>query len=166
MSKLCEGPGCSNPLTGIQRRFCGSRCQSAGWRKANPEKAREKDAKYRKANPEKARESGRKYQKSNPEKMRQKDHRRRARKNGSSPDKIPASWFSEQFVLQKGLCCYCECAMTHSKGPQEAQEEHVIPLVRGGKHTLDNLVLACRTCNLSKGDKLLDEWLADTGRGR
>ena len=31
--------------------------------------------------------------------------------------------------------------------------DHVIPLAKGGLHTLDNLVPACRPCNLSKGTR-------------
>lgn len=31
--------------------------------------------------------------------------------------------------------------------------EHVIPVRRNGPNTIDNLVLACTSCNLSKGSK-------------
>lgn len=36
--------------------------------------------------------------------------------------------------------------------------EHVIPISRGGRHAIGNVLPACRTCNLSKGAKLLTEW--------
>jgi len=36
--------------------------------------------------------------------------------------------------------------------------DHVIPVSRGGKSSLDNLVISCPACNLSKGDKLPSEW--------
>lgn len=35
--------------------------------------------------------------------------------------------------------------------------DHIIPLSRGGRHEPSNLAIACDKCNLSKGDKLLDE---------
>ena len=35
--------------------------------------------------------------------------------------------------------------------------DHVIPRSRGGPHTWDNLVSACKTCNHRKGGKLLNE---------
>lgn len=38
--------------------------------------------------------------------------------------------------------------------------DHVVPLVRGGSNDIDNLTTACRSCNSSKSDKLLEEWLA------
>lgn len=38
--------------------------------------------------------------------------------------------------------------------PQAVTLDHVVPLARGGAHTPDNLRVACRPCNLRKGDKL------------
>jgi len=35
--------------------------------------------------------------------------------------------------------------------------DHVIPKSKGGKDTWDNVVAACATCNVKKGDKLLHE---------
>lgn len=51
-------------------------------------------------------------------------------------------------------CAYCET----EDGPFEA--DHVLSVARGGDDSLDNLVCACRTCNRSKGAKLLSEWRA------
>lgn len=36
--------------------------------------------------------------------------------------------------------------------------DHVHPWSRGGRHSTENIVIACRPCNLSKGDKTLDGW--------
>lgn len=35
--------------------------------------------------------------------------------------------------------------------------DHVIPLSRGGDHSIDNIVPSCFSCNASKGNKLLSE---------
>ncbi|MBI3746645.1 MAG: HNH endonuclease, partial [Chloroflexi bacterium] len=35
--------------------------------------------------------------------------------------------------------------------------DHVIPRHRGGAHTWENLVAACKACNHRKGSKTLDE---------
>lgn len=50
------------------------------------------------------------------------------------------------------LCCaYC--------GSNEKLEiEHIIPISRGGNHSIGNTTKACRSCNSSKGDRLLMEW--------
>mgnify|MGYP003349086866 CR=1 FL=1 len=39
--------------------------------------------------------------------------------------------------------------------------EHIIPLARGGEHTFENTVLACRFCNISKNAKSVDEFKKD-----
>jgi hypothetical protein len=39
--------------------------------------------------------------------------------------------------------------------------EHVIPLSRGGRHAIGNVLPACQSCNLSKGAKLVAEWKRD-----
>lgn len=52
--------------------------------------------------------------------------------------------------MQKQRCFYC--------GEAGGTIDHVIPLSRGGSHAIGNLVPACRTCNLSKGKKLIVEW--------
>lgn len=49
-----------------------------------------------------------------------------------------------------GLCFYC--------GGSADTIDHVIPLSRGGQDPIDNLVPACRSCNSSKGQKLVAEW--------
>jgi 5-methylcytosine-specific restriction endonuclease McrA len=35
--------------------------------------------------------------------------------------------------------------------------DHVIPLIRGGEHTMENLRVACARCNSKKGSRLLSE---------
>ena len=46
-------------------------------------------------------------------------------------------------------CAYCHRQMTR------LEMDHVIPLSLGGMHTAENVVPACRTCNASKGNRLL-----------
>ncbi len=50
-------------------------------------------------------------------------------------------------------CCYC--------GSQSYLTlDHLIPQFKGGKHSADNLVVACRSCNSSKNALDLMEWMA------
>lgn len=37
--------------------------------------------------------------------------------------------------------------------------DHIVPISRGGSNDIENLATACFTCNRSKRDKLVEEWL-------
>lgn len=50
-----------------------------------------------------------------------------------------------------GLCRYCAIRLTR----EQATVDHVVPVSKGGRSTLHNLVLACSPCNLRKGDMTL-----------
>jgi 5-methylcytosine-specific restriction endonuclease McrA len=48
------------------------------------------------------------------------------------------------------------CFMCDTK--ENLSIDHIIPLVRGGNHSIGNLMTLCRPCNASKGKRLLVEW--------
>ena len=54
------------------------------------------------------------------------------------------------------FCAYC---LEPFKSSADKQADHVEPLVLGGSHSMDNLVIACVSCNSSKGRKPLLQWL-------
>lgn len=60
------------------------------------------------------------------------------------------------YILERDgyRCAYCET----TEGPFEA--DHIVPVARGGGDDLENLTCACRSCNRSKGAKLISEWCA------
>lgn len=51
-------------------------------------------------------------------------------------------------------CVYCDASLTEAN----STIDHVLPLSRGGLNRLDNMVLACHTCNSAKGSRTLEEW--------
>ena len=57
----------------------------------------------------------------------------------------------EVFLRDRHTCQYCGARA------KELTLDHVLPRHRGGRHTWDNLVSACRACNHRKGGKTLDE---------
>ena len=59
-------------------------------------------------------------------------------------------WEHEQELSQ-------ECVFCGSK--EDLTTDHLIPHNRGGDDTADNLVLACRSCNTSRGDRGIFEWI-------
>jgi 5-methylcytosine-specific restriction endonuclease McrA len=57
----------------------------------------------------------------------------------------------EVFIRDNYTCQYC------GRQAGELTIDHVVPRSRGGMHTWDNLVSACKSCNHRKGGKLLNE---------
>ncbi|MFN8623254.1 MAG: HNH endonuclease [Chloroflexota bacterium] len=57
----------------------------------------------------------------------------------------------EIFARDGHLCQYC------GKATGDLTLDHVVPRHRGGTHTWDNLVAACKACNHRKGGKMPDE---------
>ena len=56
-------------------------------------------------------------------------------------------------VAEWGGCAYC------SATGRDLQRDCVLPLSRGGRYTLDNVVPACRRCNASKCNDEVTAWL-------
>ncbi len=118
------------------------------YRATKPEKDREAKRKYRLSNPDKVRESVHKWQVKHPDVMRANAKKRRASLMTSVAE---APTVEQIATLMKDPCVYC--------GDPSEHMDHVIPLARGGTHEIDNLVPACKACNLSKGSKLpVIEW--------
>lgn len=53
----------------------------------------------------------------------------------------------EAFLRDRHRCQYC------GKESRDLTLDHVIPRQRGGKHTWENVVSACNTCNHRKGNR-------------
>ena len=132
----------------------------------DPAKAVEKTRLWREANPERARElnyrCGQAYKAAHPEKAREAAHRRRALLAGAESDghtlaEKHAYWRSKGMDPSK--CHYCGALV---KSWELSDGDHVIPVSRGGGHTVENLVPCCwgtiGNCQNSKGSKLLSEW--------
>lgn len=57
-----------------------------------------------------------------------------------------------------GVCHYCQKKFP----PADLTMDHLVPLVRGGKSTKGNLVVACKDCNSKKKYYLpWEEWRAE-----
>ncbi len=56
------------------------------------------------------------------------------------------------FRRDKFKCVYCG-----EKTKNKLTIDHVIPKSKGGKNTWQNLVTCCKSCNIKKDDKTLDE---------
>lgn len=76
---------------------------------------------------------------------------RRAERRGVVVDFTVEEW---QLLLDfyHNCCAYC------GEGA-ELTQDHVVPLSKGGSHTKDNIVPACKPCNGLKGSRDLDDFL-------
>ncbi len=78
--------------------------------------------------------------------------RRRARLAEAPGELSTAEWLE---ILEEfdNACAYCQ-----ARGVA-LEQEHMTPIVRGGRHDRSNVVPACRTCNARKHTRTLFEFL-------
>lgn len=83
----------------------------------------------------------------------EKENRRRALRAG-----VEISSVARDRVIERdhATCYLCGRALP----VREITLDHVIPLVRGGPHSENNLRVACRSCNSSKGHRTPEEYQA------
>jgi 5-methylcytosine-specific restriction endonuclease McrA len=149
-----------------------SKCKSCrinlvkDWYQDNKERQSGREKKRRRANVEKyAEKEALRYIKDRDKRIglaTEHSHRRKARKLKTVIEKgISKNALKKKFGTK---CFYCEKEMDFSVGvgrkfnKDMATIEHLIPLARGGEHTWENTVLACRHCNISKNAKTIAEF--------
>ena len=67
----------------------------------------------------------------------------------------PCSWReirSKIFMRDDYTCAYC------GQRGGELHCDHIVPVSKNGSNDEDNLVTSCRSCNLSKAAKSIEEW--------
>lgn len=120
---------------------------------ANKEKIIAKTAEYAKEHPDIKIKSVRKWQKNNPEKVLAIFKRREMRKRNVEINDLTIEQWEEIKIQFNYLCAYC------GRSGFKLTMDHISPISRGGNHTVNNLVPACRSCNASKGSKDLLHFL-------
>lgn len=123
----------------------------AAWHQENRERMAQKGREWAEAHPEQMRAYRRSWQKRNLRQGQQTAARRLARKLGNDCRIITERDWRRLVARYNGLCAYCRVR------PWEHQD-HVIPLARGGRHAIGNVLPACASCNQSKTDQLVVEW--------
>ncbi|MEX2394299.1 MAG: HNH endonuclease [Actinomycetota bacterium] len=81
---------------------------------------------------------------------------RAARKRKLRMDRVEHDLTDEQWaslVAAWGGCAYC------GKAVKGLQRDCVLPISRGGRYTLENVVPACASCNTSKWNYEVSGWL-------
>ena len=136
------------------------------WREDHPEACREYHRSYAERNVEAERERHRlksarqprerrreieaRYLRRFPEKNRAKSHRRRSRQRKNGEALILDREYKRLYSLPCSVC----------GSRDQITADHVIPLVRGGRHSIGNLQPLCLRCNTRKGSRLMIEFKA------
>jgi 5-methylcytosine-specific restriction endonuclease McrA len=78
--------------------------------------------------------------------------RRRSRRVAASGSDLTAEQWSA-ILAAWAACAYCGAEAT------PLQKDCVLPISRGGRYTIDNVVPACRSCNGSKCNEEVTLWM-------
>lgn len=140
---------CGEPLslsTRTDSNFCSVTCQQAVWYRANDAAGKAKALAWKAANRDMAKDS---------------EHKRRAAMRGSATGRID---YKAAWERDGGRCWICSEPVNPDlvyPDPRYRSWDHIIPIIRGGPHTMDNIALSHLLCNISKRSKILDhlpEW--------
>lgn len=141
------------------------------YRESHRELYREAAKRYRKNHPDRAKASYDKYALAHPDYVARKRKRsylnhyanhygyylaKRAKRRAmlaNAEGSFTEAEIAELYEEQGCVCFYCSEPLGN-----DFHRDHYVPLSRGGSNYIDNIVLACAPCNLSKGDKLPSEW--------
>ena len=141
MIRKCDGCGSEFKAKRKDNRYCTRPCKSRAWKRANKERVSAYNSEWRKRNPE----YGRDWKRKNPQRKRAYRHARK-----TSGTLLERDW-RRLCNRYRNKCAYCESA-------KPLTVDHIIPVTRGGLHTIGNVLPACLSCNSSKGRKFIVEW--------
>ncbi len=128
---ICEG--CLEPFSGRnhKQKHCSDACALEAWKRRNPDRLREL--------------------------ARRHSSRRRALQLATTVET-----FTEADIraLHGDDCYLCDQPIDYDlpfPDPFSPSVDHIVPLSKGGTHTLDNVAMTCLRCNQSKHDRATDK---------
>jgi 5-methylcytosine-specific restriction endonuclease McrA len=126
------------------------------WKKNNRVYVIQYNLNWRKNNADHVKKYSREYDKMNPERKRLSEAKRRALKMGCTTHMIvSANELKKIYKRQQGKCMYCGKRL---RG-RLYHIDHIVPLSRGGIHSVENMQLTCPQCNISKHARTHEEYL-------
>jgi 5-methylcytosine-specific restriction endonuclease McrA len=157
----------ANPLTDEERRADAARrkrdyienidrekAYRRQWREKNKDKKSAQDAQWQRDNPDRVKQRNRRWQEKNKDAVRSFTRNYRAKKRAAEGFHTGED-IKALFDRQRGLCA-CGCGASIESG---YDVDHIIPVSRGGDNWPSNLQLLTPTCNKSKNDKTMEEWM-------
>jgi 5-methylcytosine-specific restriction endonuclease McrA len=156
-----------NRLIKYQKEYRNNnRDKIAKYQKEYYDNNRDKIAKYHKEYNDNNKDKISKYQKEYYKTERGKlisklnsQNRHYRKKYNTNPGDILTTTQIEYLAEVYKQCAYCNTELTS----ENTHIDHIHPLSKEGSHSIDNVVLACKDCNLRKNAKTLDQWLDETG---
>lgn len=105
----------------------------------------------KKENPEPSNRAAAKWRKNNKDKIRILNSSTKSRRRKSERRTITSKDWMSTLRRYNNCCAYCgiDGKMTM---------DHIVPLIRGGRHSIGNIIPACLSCNSSKNRKFIVEW--------
>lgn len=122
----------------------------------NKERLAVKKSEWNDKNKEKLRASRKKWSDAHPDSRRERVMRRNAIKKNATIGKVN---YSEIWNRDKGVCYLCGKEIERS----DCHFDHIIPLSKGGSHTMSNIAATHSVCNMKKSRKIIDLRQEDEG---
>lgn len=145
--KTYHGSPCRNCQNTL-RYVNGNSCIHCMAERIKSDARKKYDAEYSKKNSEKKKQVAKEWMQNNPEKRKfitfNYDSKRRAIKKNGDGFMVVKKWAESQIKI----CYWCNISCD-----EKYHIDHYVPLAKGGLHTIDNLVISCPTCNMTKNAK-------------
>lgn len=137
------------------------------YRERHPDRVKNSIEKYKKNNPEAIKEASKRYYYRNAEAEKARSIRWRKLNHENWRKIANASWARRKarklnagvfVILDRELMRILSSPCNFCGTTEDITLDHVIPLARGGRHSIGNLQPLCGTCNKRKNSKLMSEW--------
>lgn len=119
------------------------------YREFHPKSSEDRQLEYQK-NKEYYTIKGKKYYQANKLKFAMNCQKREAKKR-ELPYSLTLSQWEQIKIFFNNRCAYCENELP-------LEQEHFIPLSKGGEYSKNNIICSCKSCNDSKRDREFFEW--------
>lgn len=129
------------------------------YRENNKEKRRKQSSEWRDLNRDKIKAYNKKNNKKNRPLKRMYQQRRRAMER-----ELPYTLTEQQWDCIKekfdNSCAYCGLSDSENRERfnRTLEQDHFVPLSKGGGYTQENIIPSCQSCNASKNNKVFSEW--------
>lgn len=129
------------------------------YQEATREQKREYDREYLRRNRDRATRKAAEWNRRNRDKRKAITRSYEARRRQQTEGGVSTADLAKWTAAQKKVCYWCG-----TRCPKGFHVDHYHPLSKGGRHELDNLVVACGPCNLRKNAKDPLDFAREVGR--